>query len=123
MLQEFALSFNGDKLSNTSNFNVYFDHDLARCSCYYFTIYTLTHIRQTALMIKSCNCTYGGIDDDRDEVINRMRFPVKNRPVVSRGQFLGHVHCASTGSPIASGKIKVQPFWSCWDPFCGEQRW
>lgn len=48
-----------------------------------------------------------------------MRLPITLDPSFPRGRFTGHVHCASTGSPLASARIKLQPFGPAWDPFLG----
>jgi hypothetical protein len=48
-----------------------------------------------------------------------MRLPVELDPSFPRGRFLGRVHCASTGLPLASAKIKLQCFKPVLDNFFG----
>ena len=62
---------------------------------------------------------YEVIYDDHDEVINGMRLPIELDPSFPRGRFLGRVHCASTGLPLASAKIKLQGFKPALDNFFG----
>jgi hypothetical protein len=47
------------------------------------------------------------------------RFPVELDPSYPRGRFSGSVHCASTGLPLASAKIKLQGFEPRTDNFFG----
>src|SRR5277367_598396 len=47
------------------------------------------------------------------------RYPVELDPSYPRGRFSGSVHCASTGLPLASAKIKLQGFEPRSDHFFG----
>jgi hypothetical protein len=47
------------------------------------------------------------------------RYPVELDPSYPRGRFCGSVHCASTGLPLASAKIKLQGFEPRTDNFFG----
>jgi hypothetical protein len=47
------------------------------------------------------------------------RLPLELDPSFPRGRFLGSVHCASTGLPLASAKIKLQGFKPVLDNFFG----
>ncbi len=47
------------------------------------------------------------------------RYPVELDPSFPRGRFLGRVHCASTGAPLASAKIKLQGVRPVSDHFFG----
>jgi hypothetical protein len=53
------------------------------------------------------------------EAVIGMRLPVELDPSYPRGRFCGSVHCASTGVPLPSAKIKLQGFEPRSDNFFG----